>query len=236
MSWCHLAWISGVDRKFRKSAAAAYSVVALAGHDPERGAADDRVLGGRLDVVVVGQRGDREVELGLGLDARVARRRLGEQRALARAEARSALVAPTAVDEQAVLGPLPEVRDVPDLQLAVERELGVDAPEAVVLRRERHVVVGGRGSRGGSTTARRSSSGSRCRPPSGPRGSRPPRPRSSAVRSCRRRHPRACPRSCTGRGWSCCRGATASRRRSSCSSRRRRRGRSTGRTRRRRRP
>src|SRR5262249_56426247 len=52
-------------------------------------------------------------------------------------------VAPAAVVEELRLLPLAELGDVLDVELAVEAQLGVEAAEAVGLRRERHVVPRG---------------------------------------------------------------------------------------------
>ncbi len=118
-------------------------LVRLPGHHPQRGAADDGVLRRAADAVPIGQRADFEVELGFGVDAGVAGRGFGEQRAFAGAEVGAAFVAAAGIDELAVLRPLAHRRDVLDLRRAVEAPARCRVPaKAVVLRGERHVVLG----------------------------------------------------------------------------------------------
>src|SRR2546427_9425430 len=114
----------------------------MTGHNPEAGAADDRVLGCALRVGPVGQRADAELELRRLLDAGVAGRRLHQHPALAAGELRSRLVAPPAVVEELRLLPFAELGDVLDVERRVEAQLGVQAAEAVGLGGERHVVPG----------------------------------------------------------------------------------------------
>ena len=117
--------------------------VILARHHPKGGAPDDGVLRRARDITPIGQRVNLEVELGFGLDARVAGRALGEERAGAGAEIGATFVAAALVDELALLGPVTQRLDVLDLHGTVELELRVEPGETVLLAREGDVVIGG---------------------------------------------------------------------------------------------
>ena len=114
----------------------------LAGHHPEAGAADDRVLRRALDVGIIGQLADAEGEFGAGLGEAEEARGVERHAAFAADEFLIGLDGAAAVVEGLVLLRLGEVGDVARQDRIVEVERRVGAVHAIRLGAERQIVPG----------------------------------------------------------------------------------------------
>ena len=114
----------------------------LAGHGPQAGTTDHRVLGHARHIRVVGQRRNPGGKFRVALDVAVGGRRPGVHRALARDEGGVRCAAAALVVKQALLREVGQVFNMAHVQGGIERQAGIQAIEAVALGREFDVVPG----------------------------------------------------------------------------------------------
>ena len=112
-------------------------------HDPQRSTTDDGVLRRTGNRLPVRKRTHFEIKLCFRTDTGITGRALGKECALAGAEVGTTFVTTAGVDEFAVLCPLGHLRQMCHLRLAIQHQLGVETGKTVILRGERHVVIGG---------------------------------------------------------------------------------------------
>ena len=115
-------------------------VIGLPAHDPQRCAADDRVLRRAFNVVMVRNKLNRPVKLGVTLDIGDRTGAAGEHGALTAEKLRVALRGASRIGKRTLLGHVTQHGDVLYVQWRIDLEFGFYATNAVFHGADWHVM------------------------------------------------------------------------------------------------